>query len=867
METQTWEIDVGTSSHREIVEHSDGAGVNISVTCQNRSHILQDKTGRANLHLNQKGEGCSDRKKKNRSLAPEKIKICDFYKKSGDCKFQEKCFFSHDLNTNATGEVKQKSEEIKNNGFQPKPKTPPENGCAEKLIQNDSYLNINSSCEKLCQFFSTQNGCKFGDRCTFTHYRSVSDAAKEDVDTNNAPVIESNAKKCIFFQKSRGCVKGDQCDFSHLIKEDTKKEQLPFAEEHDEKEQDNVTSDLAGNSNAEDLKIRKPCRFFALSRGCRLKEKCPFLHTNTISNSSQDANWRKISSEGHIDEKGETAAEVLATNETISSSNDADEVSGPDNHLTTCRFFLSPKGCFRGAKCTFLHPGKGCSMEHTDGSMTLQEREFKQLEKRFSAEGKCTLIQSEGSRIYSVLFEPSDPDWGIVVKEFELTVEFPEDYPKQMFNITLKDKEIYPERFTNFMNYGIQEWIKGREQERDASDLAFRPFLKWFDRNAEELVLEAGRKVKQLRDAESCGITLIPHDNIIHQNSATESSNDEEEDPEDDEDAEKVVQGVLEEEEYENEHDQQNTDEVNQMMSSDAKLSNESSGGKLSTKVKTGTEVKFTHMEMSENVATLQLKNVMVVVQCVRCKAKTDFNLVAKKKSTAPCRKCHVNQSATFYPEIVHQYSHVAGYLHLDGCKAFDVVLIDSNIVINCLSCSKDHTKKGLAYGRKSDHWCVHCHAKMEIQIMASKFVQLQKNGDKVVEVKASAKKPVKYPGIKEGNPLPEKGTCKHYKKSYRWLRFPCCGKVYPCDVCHEEGEENDHEMKFATRMICGYCSKEQPFAKDKPCINCKSNVTKSKSSHWEGGKGCRSKVAMSRSDNKKTAGLGKTISRKKADS
>ena len=46
------------------------------------------------------------------------------------------------------------------------------------------------------------------------------------------------------------------------------------------------------------------------------------------------------------------------------------------------------------------------------------------------------------------------------------------------------------------MNYGIQEWIRSREQERDKNDLAFRPFLKWFDRNAEELVLEAGRKVR-----------------------------------------------------------------------------------------------------------------------------------------------------------------------------------------------------------------------------------------------------------------------------------------------------------------------------------------------------------------------------------
>jgi len=31
--------------------------------------------------------------------------------------------------------------------------------------------------------------------------------------------------------------------------------------------------------------------------------------------------------------------------------------------------------------------------------------------------------------------------------------------------------------------------------------------------------------------------------------------------------------------------------------------------------------------------------------------------------------------------------------------------------------------------------------------------------------------------GIVRGKPLPENGACKHYKKSMRWLRFPCCGR------------------------------------------------------------------------------------------
>lgn len=95
----------------------------------------------------------------------------------------------------------------------------------------------------------------------------------------------------------------------------------------------------------------------------------------------------------------------------------------------------------------------------------------------------------------------------------------------------------------------------------------------------------------------------------------------------------------------------------------------------------------------------------------------------------------------------------------------------------------------------------------------------------------------IRDPAVQKGKPLPEKGACKHYKQSHRWLRchhlsdcsgvtanvamgnmlsavhgsvsrFPCCGRAYACDVCHDE--DQDHPMELATRMICGFCAKEQ---------------------------------------------------------
>lgn len=41
------------------------------------------------------------------------------------------------------------------------------------------------------------------------------------------------------------------------------------------------------------------------------------------------------------------------------------------------------------------------------------------------------------------------------------------------------------------------------------------------------------------------------------------------------------------------------------------------------------------------------------------------------------------------------------------------------------------------------------------------------------VDIKKVKKVP-KDPAIKEGSSLPNDGTCKHYKKSFRWLRYKC---------------------------------------------------------------------------------------------
>ena len=97
--------------------------------------------------------------------------------------------------------------------------------------------------------------------------------------------------------------------------------------------------------------------------------------------------------------------------------------------------------------------------------------------------------------------------------------------------------------------------------------------------------------------------------------------------------------------------------------------------------------------------------------------------------------------------------------------------------------------------------------------------------------------------------------ACRHYRHSHRWLRFPCCGARYACDLCHEEGA--DHEAVWAKAMVCGYCSTEQPC--DSRCRACGRRLAATaaapqgrRSTYWEGGEGQRDPRRMSKKDPRK---------------
>lgn len=266
-----------------------------------------------------------------------------------------------------------------------------------------------------------------------------------------------------------------------------------------------------------------------------------------------------------------------------------------------------------------------------------------------------------------------------------------------------------------------------------------------------------------------------------------------------------------------------------------------------------GVLISFPHLEL-HGIELLELISLNVTVKCERCK---DIMDVAKLRSSeenstmreVSCKKCAAGMAVRFRRDLIHANSVRAGYLDLDGCTVVDMLL--SNFVPTCSECSTSYPAPGIAAvrGDASMAICRECHHKMTFRIQEVKFLQISASAIRASRA-PGRKKPNEKLGITAGTALPRQGRCSHYRKSYRWFRFSCCSKVFACDRCHDES--SDHPNEHANRMICGYCSREQNY-RPEDCGVCHATLTgKQGRGFWEGGRGTRDPMRMSRKDPRK---------------
>eukprot|EP00924_Labyrinthula_sp_SR-Ha-C_P003329 snap_masked-scaffold_15-processed-gene-6.7-mRNA-1 protein AED:0.34 eAED:0.34 QI:0/0/0/0.5/1/1/2/0/462 len=231
-------------------------------------------------------------------------------------------------------------------------------------------------------------------------------------------------------------------------------------------------------------------------------------------------------------------------------------------------------------------------------------------------------------------------------------------------------------------------------------------------------------------------------------------------------------------------------------------------------------------------------------------------------------KQCSKLLSGKFYSELLHQENTTRlGTFTCEG--EIDLLLI--SFYVTCLECGETQLMVNVERGKMTREHCYSCHAELKLQFSGINISRLN-NKPAPVFLRASSKsKQSKMKNfnnivLSQGEALPKKGACEHYKKSYRWFRFPCCQQSFPCDICHEKAQPTPKCQGgiFANRQICGLCSTEQGIKSSsesgQECNYChkvlggKNKVGNSRH-HWEGGKGMRDKTFLDRREKKKYTG------------
>ncbi|KAK3349340.1 hypothetical protein B0T25DRAFT_239796 [Lasiosphaeria hispida] len=267
----------------------------------------------------------------------------------------------------------------------------------------------------------------------------------------------------------------------------------------------------------------------------------------------------------------------------------------------------------------------------------------------------------------------------------------------------------------------------------------------------------------------------------------------------------------------------------------------------------TGIAISFPSIEL-HGIELLQVSILSLSVKCDRCKTLNDVTgLKDNLEKAGSCKKCAAPFTVRFRQELIHQNSTRAGFIDISACTVAD--LLPSAFLPTCGTCSAaSHQGFVSVRGETTTNVCRACHARFTFKIPEVRFLAYGPGSGKLPPTSGPRRRQEKL-GIHAGEPLPARGACAHYKRSYRWFRFSCCSKVYPCDRCHDAGEE--HLNEWANRMICGWCSREQNYSVES-CHFCgRSVVGKRSTGFWEGGKGTRNQMLMRRGDKRKYRRIG----------
>jgi hypothetical protein len=494
--------------------------------------------------------------------------------------------------------------------------------------------------------------------------------------------------------------------------------------------------------------------------------------------------------------------------------------------------------------CSFEVPQKQSTKKPSTKKEKTKENiveELKRFQKKYPTDYEAQT--HEGFRTVCFSMSPSDPDFPFDIDSFKIMITIPDNYPSTPCKVEVLNDDV---------PLAIRKNITEKVDERAKSKYIGRPMLiglmRFLDENLDVFLID--KKLTQIHKFKQIGFEIIAPNQKSQKSTAQ---------------PEIQVSKDITIEEYLQELQNQQTEGLGQVYSS-----NKSEEQKRVAQVNNcptvtrnkGTQILADKVSM-KGTGIMECITLRVVVVCENCKRHIDMAFSeAQPIQSLECPKCQMAISVTFRKDFIHEQSNVIGYFDISEacCTPFDYY--PSDFRVTCLECGVQTSVAGITYDGKTID-CRSCFAKIFTKIEGVKFKKIKKPSNPFNEEKEKKKKKDTLTG---GQPLPNNGTCQHFRKSKRWMRFPCCYKLFPCDLCHEEAKM-DHDMIRATRMVCGFCSREQPFTNN-PCISCGQDVsgTGGSSHFWEGGAGCRNKTSMARNDPHKFKGSQKKTHSKKVE-
>ena len=173
-----------------------------------------------------------------------------------------------------------------------------------------------------------------------------------------------------------------------------------------------------------------------------------------------------------------------------------------------------------------------------------------------------------------------------------------------------------------------------------------------------------------------------------------------------------------------------------------------------------------------KGVSDVLLSRLELQLRCTRCKKVNDHHTGTLKaagvtSSRFQCDICKLQGIVHIVPSAMTPATPAFGKILVESATIRDINVIDCQIT--CENCTKPQILTKVIRGAKKLSRCRECHQNQHVKV-ESFFLGASATGESGIKGARKRDDGQKHV-FKVGNPLPDQGRCKHYRKSNRWLK------------------------------------------------------------------------------------------------